>query len=389
MSRARKSVADLAKESGLDCDTVALVLMEAGIDVERSIDVIPRSRLAYARRILELPTALEYRSVQQLAERHRAPIVEVRRKLYKAGILHEVDQFSVPKKSMERAAQILEEESVKTVDGPEGDGQRVVSEPPELVWRTVGREEQIEYLTAEEVTQIHWVLVEDYSRSEDPIEPPGPRDPNFVEGALFRAKTSLGSEDKYPTVPMAGAAMFHSLVHDHPFHNGNKRTALVSLLVFLDKNGYVFEIHQDYLFGYVIRLASHGVIKRSAYRSVDFADAEVLEVSEWVKRNMRSVNKAELRIKAHDLRSILSAYGCEFEVLSGNRMNINRGEYSTQIYYQSEGYEYPRNAIHKVRKDVRLDEEHGYDSEIFYNAGSRIPGFINKYRKTLNKLAKL
>jgi hypothetical protein len=83
----------------------------------------------------------------------------------------------------------------------------------------------------------------------------------------------------------------------------------------------------------------------------------------------------------------LTEFGCEFEKQPGNRMNIQRGNLKTQIFYQRDGMDVEQNTIHKIRDDLQLDEEHDYDSEIFYRTQERIPGFIAKYRKILQRLA--
>ena len=44
----------------------------------------------------------------------------------------------------------------------------------------------------------------------------------------MRPQTGLGTIDKYPTIEQKAAALLHSLIKNHAFHNGNKRTALVA-----------------------------------------------------------------------------------------------------------------------------------------------------------------
>src|SRR5258708_1626270 len=74
------------------------------------------------------------------------------------------------------------------------------------------------------VLVIHNQLVRDFAESGDPIDPPGIRDRGeLLESALSRPQTSIGTTLKYPTIEMAAAALLHALVHNHPFHNGNKR----------------------------------------------------------------------------------------------------------------------------------------------------------------------
>jgi death-on-curing family protein len=48
----------------------------------------------------------------------------------------------------------------------------------------------------------------------------------------------VGGKEAYPTTFNKTAALFHSLINNHPFHNGNKRVALVSAQVFLDQEGW-------------------------------------------------------------------------------------------------------------------------------------------------------
>ena len=76
-----------------------------------------------------------------------------------------------------------------------------------------------------------------------------------------------------------------------------------------------------------------------------------------------------------------------FTTRSGGRIDIRLGNLCTKIAYRGEGFEVDQNTIHKIRKELELDDEHGYDSHAFYNKESRIPEFIAKYRKILERLA--
>ncbi|WP_163576328.1 type II toxin-antitoxin system death-on-curing family toxin [Halomonas faecis] len=108
------------------------------------------------------------------------------------------------------------------------------------------------YLSYDEVLEIHHELVDFFQNDGDPIEPAGPRDVALLESACERPKTGLGGTDKYGTVDEKAAALFHSLVANHPFHNGNKRTALVSTVWFLDQNDRRVQAHDDEWFDFVV-----------------------------------------------------------------------------------------------------------------------------------------
>jgi len=122
---------------------------------------------------------------------------------------------------------------------------------------------------------------------------------------------------------------------------------------------------------------------------IEGADNEVVQVAKWVQSKIKRVSRGEQPLQFRHLRYILERNGCKIDVLEGNRINIRRGLFKTQVGYRNEGTEVSRNIIHKIRKELQLDEKHGYDSDIFYNIGSRIPDFINKYRKLLDRLAKV
>jgi len=64
-----------------------------------------------------------------------------------------------------------------------------------------------------------------------------PVDFGLLESAVLRPQSSAGGADAYPDLHSKAAALFHSLVRNHPFLDGNKRTAVLSLLVFYGLNG--------------------------------------------------------------------------------------------------------------------------------------------------------
>ena len=100
------------------------------------------------------------------------------------------------------------------------------------------------YLDLHHVRAIYGQLAEDYVQSADPIDF-GERDQGrILESAVSRPKTSAYGELKYPTVETAAAALLHAMIQNHPFLDGNKRTAIVSFLVFLDRNSYILQVEK-------------------------------------------------------------------------------------------------------------------------------------------------
>ena len=90
---------------------------------------------------------------------------------------------------------------------------------------------EVQFLSLDEVLEIHTVLIEHFGG------PPGVRDLGLLESALYRPRSGYYND----LVEMA-AAMFESLIKNHPFVDGNKRVAFFATDVFLRLNGYKFEV---------------------------------------------------------------------------------------------------------------------------------------------------
>ncbi len=63
------------------------------------------------------------------------------------------------------------------------------------------------------------------------------RDPAMLEAAAARPESSAFGADAYPTLAEKVAALFHSLTRNHPFTDGNKRTAVVAAIFMFRVNG--------------------------------------------------------------------------------------------------------------------------------------------------------
>ncbi len=95
------------------------------------------------------------------------------------------------------------------------------------------------YLTARQVEVICQYLIDRYF--QDPASPSELRYVVYtdkLEAALAAPAHTFEGRDLFPTVFDKAACLFRSLVKDHPFLDGNKRTAVVATVVFLNVNGY-------------------------------------------------------------------------------------------------------------------------------------------------------
>ncbi len=115
--------------------------------------------------------------------------------------------------------------------------------------------EEIFFLSVEDVIQIQANTIEHEGGM------PGLRDPGLLESAVTMPQQQFGGEYLHPgLIDMAAAYMFH-IAMNHPFRDGNKRTAVLSALVFLDVNGVEEFPEQVKLEAVTMRLAAGEISK--------------------------------------------------------------------------------------------------------------------------------
>jgi len=118
---------------------------------------------------------------------------------------------------------------------------------------------KITFLTLVEVVEIHSDQIQHYGGSE------GIRDMNLLSSAVAMPYASFSGMFLHCDLhEMAAAYAFH-ICQNHPFVDGNKRTALASALIFLELNGVSISDSQGKLYEAMVSLASGNVTK------VDFA----------------------------------------------------------------------------------------------------------------------
>lgn len=123
------------------------------------------------------------------------------------------------------------------------------------------------YLSVEEVVTLHDHLVAKFGGAL------GIRDDGLLESAVFRCQASFDGNDLYQTIFDKAAAVLHSMIFDHPFVDGNKRTAVVSALSLLVRNGYNFAVTDAELVAFPL--------------AVEKTRPEISEIANWLKKHCR------------------------------------------------------------------------------------------------------
>jgi death-on-curing family protein len=273
------------------------------------------------------------------------------------------------------------------------------------------RSDDLQFLSVEEVTKIYKTLIADFAATDDPMSPAGIRDQGLLESAVARQLTALGPTLKYPHPIMNAASLTYGLCNDHPFLNGNKRTALVSMLAHLDRNEYCLPgVSQGELTIFMRSIADHTIAARpdprkrrdSATRRA--ADEEVQAIYDFIRKRAQRIESGERVIAHRQLRRILVWRGFSVENVGDNSADIVRYEERfiglmgrrvrqrivfERIGYHGEGSEVSKRDVALVRRSCSLSEQDGVDSRAFYSFEATIDGFVNKYRRVLRNLARV
>jgi len=95
------------------------------------------------------------------------------------------------------------------------------------------------YLTLNEVLELYRRIMEQSGGSV------GIHDLGALESALAQPRVTFGGEELYLTVVEKASALGFSIIKNHPFVDGNKRTGHAAMETFLVLNGYEIEATVD------------------------------------------------------------------------------------------------------------------------------------------------
>lgn len=108
-------------------------------------------------------------------------------------------------------------------------------------------------LTIESVLYLHERIIELAGGKQ------GIRDFTLLHSALERCKATFAGEDLYPSVFDKAAALLHSMTMNHPFLDGNKRTAYQTTKSFLFQNGIQITASQVEIVRFCISVDNDGL----------------------------------------------------------------------------------------------------------------------------------
>jgi len=120
-----------------------------------------------------------------------------------------------------------------------------------------------------EVLTIHHVLIEKFGGGN------GVRDITLLESALARPFSTFDGNELYPTAIEKAAALIESILINHPFVDGNKRTGYVLMRLLLMKENSDIKATQDEKYNFVIDITT--------------GKLHIDEIIEWLKERLISI----------------------------------------------------------------------------------------------------
>jgi len=123
-------------------------------------------------------------------------------------------------------------------------------------------------ISADEILFIHRRLIEVFGGSN------GVRDEGIMLSAIARPYSGFGDTQFYPTPEEKAAAIVESIVKNHPFIDGNKRTGYVLMEIILRTSNLFIQASQQERYEFVIQIAT-GSLKYN-------------EIVDWIRRHAMS-----------------------------------------------------------------------------------------------------
>lgn len=126
---------------------------------------------------------------------------------------------------------------------------------------------EIVWLLEETLIAIHHRQIAEHGGSE------GLRDESLLSSALARPQNQLAYGESRPDLASLAAAYAYGIARNHPFIDGNKRTALVAARTFLILNGVDLDATQDDKFLTFLNLAEGAISEE--------------ELANWIRKRIR------------------------------------------------------------------------------------------------------
>lgn len=258
-----------------------------------------------------------------------------------------------------------------------------------------------------DVLDAHYSIVDYFlekGKDEKRVGGIGPRDKGLLSSAVARQWVGYGRKTKWTTEYEKCATLFYGLIKNHPFHDCNKRTALLTALYYLSKINRTPNIRHRELERLTLSVASNELWNKKKFQSFKYLeDGEILFLAKYLKKISRPLDKRHYVITYNELNKILGKFGYfldnphnnsidvmridkKFSFL-GFRKNIKSDVRVGVIGFPGWTREVPRKEMKYLREVTNLTAKDGFDSQVIYKGAKPISSLINEFNGLLQRLA--
>lgn len=263
-------------------------------------------------------------------------------------------------------------------------------------------------LTYEDVLDAHFCIADFFSREGYGMGGIGVRNSDLFVSTVERQFTGYQGFIVYDTPYEQIATLCYGIIKNHPFYDGNKRTAFLCALLQLHKMGRVIEVSEIEFENLMVQIAEGSLSKRSALKALTksgVSHPEIRYLGRYLEKKSRKRAHLRKTIKFRELRKIVEANGFAFR--NPNRGSIDLVQITetvthryffrdkvkrherviVNIAYHGEGVDVPDNTVRLVRQHCGLTDQDGFDGEVLLRDAQPTFQLIHSYRGALQRLA--
>jgi death-on-curing family protein len=268
-----------------------------------------------------------------------------------------------------------------------------------------------------ELLAAHFLIIDYFAEKSYGVGGVGPRSLDLLHSALSRQFTGFGGVAKWNGLFENCATLMFGLVMNHPFHDANKRTALLATLSLLHRKKRIITLQQKRLDGLVVAIAANELQtflgREARYQKklqllslTNNADATVRIVADFLHRNTRPRDDLARTVTYSELNTALKRHGYELRNPNGGYINVVRiepakpagflgigGRSEKEVYLAQVGFPGWKDQVHKsalktVREATRLTTKNGCDGKVLFEHAEPLSSLISEYAEPLKRLAR-
>lgn len=225
---------------------------------------------------------------------------------------------------------------------------------------------------------------------------------NLLSSAVARQDVGLCGIQKWEDCYHKMGTLLFGITKNHAFEDGNKRTALLSLLLYINKENLQLSYPQKVLEDLIVRIAANELPTYEKYKKyyLGTEDAEVNFIADCIKKFTRKTNKKIYTITYEEFNRRLKKFDVYLDCPKGNCINVYQNKTIKKMFWFKKkkthrlmqigfpGWKRQVNpkAIRSVLSKANLTEENGVDSDVFFKDAEPAYELIREYREPLIRL---